>query len=205
VSYDVDLRRQQFESMADDVGMLVSTFTLSEGAELTTNYRGSPIVEEHPSPVGEHQIQAGDRAPDVVGLRYADGKDARLFDITRTTNHVLLLLAGTDERATIAQLAATAAAIDAQTRIPIDAWICQPGADPPTDAPDGARWCGDPKAELHKRFEADTANVVLIRPDGYIGTRFTLAEAESALAGYLARVFGPRPAEKVEQGSGGLR
>ena len=74
--------------MADDVGMLVSTFTLSEGAELTTNYRGSPIVEEHPSPVGEHQIQAADRAPDVVGLRYADGKDARLFDITRTTNHV---------------------------------------------------------------------------------------------------------------------
>jgi hypothetical protein len=89
--------------------------------------------------------------------------------ITRTTNHVLLLLAGTDERASIAQLAATTAAIDAHTRILIDAWICQPGADPPTDAPDAARWCGDPKAELHKRFEADTANVVLIRRDGYIG------------------------------------
>ena len=115
-----------------------------------------------------------------------------------------MVVAG-ERRTTIAQLAATAAAIDAHTRIPIDAWICQPGADPPTDAPDGARWCGDPKAELHKRFEADTANVVLIRPDGYIGTRFTLAEAESALAGYLARVFGPGPAEKVEQGSGDPR
>jgi 2-polyprenyl-6-methoxyphenol hydroxylase-like FAD-dependent oxidoreductase len=197
--YDVDLRRQQFESMASDVGMLVSTFTLSEGAELTTNYRGSPIVEEHPPPNSEHQIQAGDRTPDVVGLQYADGKDARLFDITRTTNHVLLLLAGTEERATIGQLAATAAAIDTRTPIPIDAWICQPGADPPHDPPDGARWCGDPKRELHKRFEADTATVVLIRPDGYIGTRFTLAETEGALAGYLARVFGSGPAEKVER------
>jgi hypothetical protein len=47
--------------------------------------------------------------------------------------------------------------------------------------------------------------VILIRPDGYIGTRFTLAEAEGALAGYLARVFGPGPAEKVEQGSGAPR
>ena len=108
-------------------------------------------------------------------------------------------LAGTDERATIAQLAATAAAIDARTPIRIDAWICQPGADPPTDAPDGARWCGDPKAELHKRFEADTTTMVLIRPDGYIGTRFALAEAEGALTGYLARVFGSGPAEKAER------
>ena len=115
------------------------------------------------------------------------------------------MLGGTDERATIARLAVTAAAIGARTRIPIHTWICQPGADPPTEAPDGARWFGDPKAELHKRFEADTASVVLIRPDGYIGTRSTLAEAEGALAGYLARVFGSGPAEKVEQGSGAPR
>jgi hypothetical protein len=41
--------------------------------------------------------------------------------------------------------------------------------------------------------------MVLIRPDGYIGTRFTLAEAEGALAGYLARVFGSGRAEKLER------
>jgi hypothetical protein len=69
----------------------------------------------------------------------------------------------------------------------------------PTDALDGAPWCGDPKAELHKRFEADTATMVLIRPDGYIGARFTLAEADGALAGYLGRAFGSGPAEKIER------
>ena len=41
--------------------------------------------------------------------------------------------------------------------------------------------------------------MVLIRPDGYIGTRFTLAEAEGALTGYLARVFGSGPVEKAER------
>ena len=83
--YDVDLRRQQFESMAGDVGMLVTRSRSQRAPSSTTNYRGSPIVEEHPRPFGEHQIQAGDPHPDVVGLRYPDGKDARLFDITRTT------------------------------------------------------------------------------------------------------------------------
>ena len=72
----------------------------------------------------------------------------------------------------------------------LDTWICQPASDPPAEEPHDAPWCGDPDGELHKRFEANDATVVMIRPDRYVGTRCTLAEADAALASYLLRVFG---------------
>ena len=192
--HDVDLRRQQFEAIADQVGILVSSFTLSEGAELTTNYRGSPIVDEPPAGGGEHQIQAGDRTPDVVGLTLGGGESVRLFDVTRTTRHVLLLLAGSDEPAGFDRLAAVGAELDRSYPELADVWIATVGQDPPTEnaSPSNRawRWVGDPHGDLHGRFEASEATVCLIRPDGYVGVRCDLADCDRVLTAHLDRVYG---------------
>jgi NADPH-dependent dioxygenase len=185
--HDVDLRRQQFESLADEVGALVSSFTLSEGAELTTNYRDSPIVEEHPPEGGgEHVIQAGDRSPDVLGLRLPDGSEARLFDVLRTPRHVLIVLAGgTDHPDGADGLFAT---VRGRYEGLIDTWICRRGPGE-GERPLGNGELGDPDEELHRRFEVgDAPEVVVVRPDGYIGLRCTLAQADDVTR-FLGRIL----------------
>ena len=58
-------------------------------AELTVNYRSSPIVENH----GAGTPRAGDRAPDAE-LRDTNGKAVRLFELFREARHILLLFLG---------------------------------------------------------------------------------------------------------------
>ena len=57
--------------------------------QVLVSYRGSPVVGEEGAMAGP---AAGDRAPDVVGLRRNGlGFPLRLFDILRGTDHVLVL------------------------------------------------------------------------------------------------------------------
>src|SRR5262249_24298105 len=58
-------------------------------SQLFVSYRTSPIIV--PSP-GATELQAGDRAPDAIGLRRLDVRhDERLFDLLRGPRHTFVL------------------------------------------------------------------------------------------------------------------
>jgi hypothetical protein len=67
-------------------------------AEVTINYRASPIVGDR----GRHRtavVHPGDHLAEVAGLTHPDGSGAYLGDLLQRSGHVIILLCGHDPRA----------------------------------------------------------------------------------------------------------
>ncbi len=163
-------------------------------AELSVNYRKSPIVAEHhharfmPAPL-THGPRAGDRAPDAALLLRADGSAVRLFELLRGTNTTLLLFAD-PENATASwqRLAALANTITACYGSLITSYSISAGASVPEVTQTSAAPLLDPELALQRAYAASPECLYLVRPDGYIGFRSYPAD-EASLHDYLNRLF----------------
>jgi 2-polyprenyl-6-methoxyphenol hydroxylase-like FAD-dependent oxidoreductase len=163
-------------------------------AELSVNYRKSPMVAEHhharfvPAQF-THGPRAGDRAPDAAPLLQADGHAVRLFELLRGTNATLLLFAD-PENATASwqRLAALANTITARYGSLITSYIVSAGASVPEVTQTSAAPLLDPELALQRAYAASPECLYLVRPDGYIGFRSYPAD-EASLHDYLKRLF----------------
>lgn len=160
-------------------------------AEVTVNYRGSSLTQ----PDGAKSPGAprsGDFAPDVAGLFTPDGQPARLRELLRSGQSLLLAFApaGGQTREQSHALARAMLpwgdALAAYRVAPsLTVTSAAAGADPlPTLA--------DAEDALRRAFglPATGAALLVIRPDGYLGLRVEGASAADALRAYTARVLG---------------
>jgi 2-polyprenyl-6-methoxyphenol hydroxylase-like FAD-dependent oxidoreductase len=163
-------------------------------AELSINYRKSPIVAEHHQGHFNHGPlnggpRAGDRAPDAGLLLRADGTSVRLFEARRGTKHTLLLLADAESNAeSWGRLAALADQINARYSQQISSYLVAAGTAAPASVASCASVLLDPQRALRQRYNAAAECLYLIRPDGYIGYRSYPADAAS-LNDYLKQLF----------------
>jgi 2-polyprenyl-6-methoxyphenol hydroxylase-like FAD-dependent oxidoreductase len=156
-------------------------------SELGVNYRGSPVVaEDWRGRSGSAAPHAGDRVPDIELAASADGP-ARLFDLLRDTRHTLLLFEGSG--ATLADVDGLAEMVQGHWEGQVVSYrVCRPGTTPDGGSGAVVRPLPDPDGRLHRRFDARSACVYLIRPDGYVGYRGLPVRPERFTA-YLERVL----------------
>ncbi|RTL64564.1 MAG: FAD-binding protein [Pseudonocardiaceae bacterium] len=156
-------------------------------AQLLVGYRGSPIVGPVDGTVPDSAPQPGDRAPDARGLvRDIVQFPVRLFELLRAPGHTVLVYAESDT---------TAAAIDdvvAATREAlgddVHAYAVLTGL---IEAPDlQAPSVRDAAGAFREAYAAADGTVLVVRPDGYIGHRSTVADV-AGIAGYAALVAAP--------------
>jgi 2-polyprenyl-6-methoxyphenol hydroxylase-like FAD-dependent oxidoreductase len=176
-------------------------------AELTIDYRKSPIVDEHrdnvllarfgddaaeesPTIGAYHAFGSAPHAGQLVadGVVRADGRDQRLGEVLDTRRHTLLLF---DGRATTDQgyerFRQIHASIAAKYADRIDVHVVVATGDRPAGL-DGISVLLDPEGDLELRFGAVAECLYLIRPDLYIAYRSQPADLEP-LAKYLSTIF----------------
>jgi 2-polyprenyl-6-methoxyphenol hydroxylase-like FAD-dependent oxidoreductase len=149
--------------------------------EMNIAYPDSPIsvdMREHkPAP------RAGDRAPDGI-VRMDDGSSSSLFDIFDSQRSIVLVFAGNRENAEVErQWQAVESLIAGGYAGVVEAYVVTTQASSGLD-----RALCDPTGEVHQRFEAAHGDMVLIRPDGYIGFRGPWGGV-AALREYLTSLF----------------
>ncbi len=149
-------------------------------AELSVNYRGRELVENH----GGGKIRAGDRAPDAE-LRDQQNQARRLFELFRAPRHVLLVFLGTGE-AGPEKTAALAASCDGLPEKMIDLWPIRRGLT------GEAAELRDTSGLAHAAYGLVEGGLILVRPDGYVAYRSN-DFAPAKLKAYFTRIFGPRP------------
>ena len=144
-------------------------------AELTVNYRSSPIVENH----GAGTPRAGDRAPDA-DLRDTNGKAVRLFELFREARHILLLFLGAmpdnESGAFQRELGDSLGDLIRTYR------IARGGS---------AHASGDLldiTGNVHSLYHVLCGGVILVRPDGYVAFRSDRFDA-AKFRHYLTRMF----------------
>ena len=147
-------------------------------AEVGIHYRRSSVVSGKTG----HALKAGDRAPDCE-LQQEIGQDPiRLLDLLRKPVHHLLLFAGADAD-TALELNSLLVEMKRDFGDLIDASIVIRG--------EQSGLLGvlfDSDGQIHQLYEAESAAIVLIRPDGYIGFRGGARHAE-ALREHLSLIF----------------
>ena len=146
-------------------------------AELTVNYRSSPIVENH----GTGTPRAGDRAPDAE-LRDANGKACRLFELFREPRHVLLLFLGalpSDESETFQR--------EFSDSLGDVICVCRRLPAVPVRIQGGD--LRDLSGNVHSLYHMLNGGVVLVRPDGYLAFRCDRFDA-TKFRTYLTRTLG---------------
>ncbi|GLX16686.1 3-(3-hydroxyphenyl)propionate hydroxylase [Streptomyces lavendulae subsp. lavendulae] len=158
-------------------------FLLRE-AQLLVGYPGSPVVRRTDG--GAHDGPGpGERAPDCGGLTGEVARfPLRLFDLLRDREHVLLLHTDGAPASYVPALAALADGLPAG-RLTAYAVLSEGGT-----APAGAAWpvYRDARGEFARLYGVREPTAFVVRPDGYLGARLCLPEAEG-LAAYLAGVF----------------
>ena len=153
-------------------------------AELTLNYRSSPIVENH----GAETPRAGDRAPDAE-LRDTNGKAVRLFELFREPRHVLLLflaaMPNNESKAFQHELSDSLGDVIRVYRIargvggtPSVASGLGTGQSPSLQVSDLV----DISGNAHSLYHILNGGVVLVRPDGYVA----FPEATSSIPRHFA-------------------
>jgi Aromatic-ring hydroxylase, C-terminal len=178
-------------------------------AELTIDYRKSPIVDEHrdsllvarigddvddesPTVAAWRRFGAAPHAGQLVpdGVAQVEGRDSvvRLGKLLDTRRHTLLLFDGraTTERG-YERLRAIHARVAAAYAGRVDVHVVVAAASRPPGL-DGISILLDPEGDLELRFGATAECLYLIRPDLYIAFRSQPADPE-ALERYLASVF----------------
>ena len=159
-------------------------------AELTVNYRSSPIVEDH----GAGTPRAGDRAPDAE-LRDANGKARRLFELFREPRHILLLFVGAmpgneadtfqrefaDSLGDLIQVYRIARGFGGTPSVASSSGT---GQSPSLQGSDLL----DITGAAHSLYELPGGGMVLVRPDGYIAFRNDRFDP-GVFRNYLDRIF----------------
>ena len=150
--------------------------------QLDINYRWSPVVFDYRGKgdldeeglkargyigyPGE-PVHAGDRAPEAPGLVDATGKEISLFQVFKLYRHTLLLFVpvGAGDKAREVVAAAQASPLAGTLNVLIL------GREGIPAAVDGATTYHDKEGYAHKAYavEGQALNVVVVRPDGYIG------------------------------------
>ncbi|HEV7648485.1 MAG TPA: FAD-dependent monooxygenase [Actinophytocola sp.] len=160
-----------------DMGLFVLGHVPALGHKLMTGfaetgiaYRHSAIVHGDTGP-GSH-ARPGDHAPDVPGLRTADGADVWLGDLLRRPGHLLL----TTDPNLAAQDRLRAAIGPLGTVVPVATAVSSPGG------------IADPAGVVAHRYGIGERGVALVRPDGYLGYASTDSD-DQRLADYLTTVF----------------
>jgi 2-polyprenyl-6-methoxyphenol hydroxylase-like FAD-dependent oxidoreductase len=141
----------------------------TESLQLGITYRNGPLAAQ-PGP--DHGgPSSGDRAPDAP-CHDPYGRPTRLFELRRGP-HWLLLGFGVTPK------------LDVGPGVPIQiATVTAPG-EPPV-----APGLVDSDGHAHRAYGAERGDLVLIRPDGYLGTR---ARSSAEITDYLARIGLPLP------------
>ena len=146
-----------------------------ETQQLDIGYAGGPLAPQHD---GGGVLCAGDRAPDAPGLRRPDGTAVRLFDLFRGP-HLTLLAFGPHLAAAATEL--TAPYGPAVRTVPVLHTGEPPTAAGPTAVVDG-------QGHAAKAYGIGAEALVLIRPDGYVGT---ISTDVADIAAYLPQVTAP--------------
>ena len=174
---------------------------LMQDSQLLLNYRGSAWVGEDlalPDALSKGP-QAGDRAPDVGGLRRSGvGHPLRLFELLRGTAHTLLLYldgavghAQADREAR--HLAELATALRQWYGEDVGIYgITAPGTSAATIA--GLPTVEDAEGGFRRLYDVTHMSAYLVRPDGHVGYRAHPLQLER-LRGYLRRIFHEPSAE----------
>ncbi|MCM2423937.1 FAD-dependent monooxygenase [Streptomyces sp. RKAG293] len=173
-------------------------------AQLLVGYRDGPLADSPYGPTGAPQ--PGDRAPDCAGLTTPIAAySLRLFDMLRgRTGHVLLLY--TAEAADLADAADAAGVLrmtgsgpDTSDGPELETGPQSPrtiavlaretaSTDPGAPAVPGYR---DAAGEFARLYRPEGPTGFLVRPDGYLGARFPLADTKAALSSYGAALSAP--------------
>lgn len=173
-------------------------------AQLLVGYRGGPLAGTSYGP--DTAPQPGDRAPDCAGLTAPlAAYPLRLLDVLRgRATHVLLLYAtGTADLAAAAEAAGaggvplgtdggqgTPAGPGPGTGLHTVAVLAREAAG---TVPDGLPVPGyrDASGEFARLYRPDGSTGFLVRPDGQLGARFSLAGTAAALSAYLTALSVP--------------
>jgi hypothetical protein len=145
-------------------------------SEFSINYRRGPITGEHSTLHAIHWfhsgggVKAGDRTPDAELIDRATGQSKRLFDLFRSTEHVLLLISG-DAVGELDGLRRIKQQVTARFGSVIRSYIIAPRdmARVSPSAVDGAAYLCP--GELRQRYGVHRDTLYLIRPDRYVGFR----------------------------------
>ncbi|MFJ8111821.1 FAD-dependent monooxygenase [Streptomyces sp. NPDC096132] len=158
-------------------------------AQLLVGYRDGPLAGRPYGPADAPQ--PGDRAPDCTGLGLtAAAYPLRLFDVLRgRARHVVILYS--------THLADLAGGVEAVARAPmggpaIVAVLAREGA---AAAPDtlGVPAYRDAGGEFARLYRPDGPTGFVVRPDGYLASRFPLAATTAALGDLLTALSARTP------------
>jgi 2-polyprenyl-6-methoxyphenol hydroxylase-like FAD-dependent oxidoreductase len=161
----------------------VSRALVSRTSQLDVNYRASTLSaggRARPGPV-----RAGDRAPDAPCQDVATGGPVRLFDVLRGTHFTLLQFGSGD-----AELADRLQPLFGDL-----VRVCRLVRDGDARPRGPGRILRDRSGGAHRRYGAGRGALLLIRPDGYVGTRARPNEGD-AVIDYL-RALLPTPESKL--------
>jgi 2-polyprenyl-6-methoxyphenol hydroxylase-like FAD-dependent oxidoreductase len=148
-------------------------------SQLSHNYRGGPLAPA-PSRARPGSLVAGDRLPDVGGLR-CRGEAVSIFDLLRSAAHTLFVFPGQRQRSAAAE--ASVAHFAAWQTLVVTIVIASG-----TGVADSE--VTDPELRAHRRYGALHGRLVLVRPDGYIARTASLGRAQ-LLESYLRGLVPP--------------
>ena len=148
----------------------LSEAVVSNLAEVTINYRESPIVQPRRH-LHSGSVHPGDHAREVAGLTDADGSAAFIGDLLQRAGHVLLVRGG--DPAVADRLRAQLGDLGTVTPVLSEA----------AGAPAGS--LVDPTGAFAKAYGVEDDGFVVVRPDGYIAMIAGPGDTD-ALADYLS-------------------
>ncbi|MCV7226631.1 FAD-dependent monooxygenase [Mycolicibacterium komossense] len=163
----------------------VTDAALQRSSQLGVNYRSSVLSERHVH-VGAG-LQAGDRAPDGAVLD-DEGHRTSLFTYFRSTEFRLLIFQGHSRRGDAQALGEMARRTQSCSRGLLRALLVVVDQTPEVALQD-VTVLSDPQLGAHTSYDARSAGLYLVRPDGYLAF-IGPATDEAALMDYLDRHFG---------------
>jgi 2-polyprenyl-6-methoxyphenol hydroxylase-like FAD-dependent oxidoreductase len=159
--------------------------------QLSTNYRGSPIVADHSSK--RSLPAAGDRAVDVTFVQADTGNKVRLLELLRDQMHHLLMPTGPHPTESDLQSFAEIRS-DIASKYPRAVKCHIIFAD--ANSLPGPLWAAesliDCERSMFDAYAISCASLLLIRPDGHVGFRCVPADGE-ALKKYFQTVLNLHP------------
>lgn len=163
----------------------VTDAALQRGSQLDVNYRSSVLSEQRVRIAGG--LQAGDRAPDGAVLDQ-EGRPTSLFTYFRSSRFRLLIFQGHSRRGDAQALGEMARRTQSRSRGLLRALLVVVGETPEVAAQDVTVLC-DPQLGAHTSYDARSAGLYLVRPDGYLAFVGPATE-EADLMDYVNQHFG---------------
>jgi 2-polyprenyl-6-methoxyphenol hydroxylase-like FAD-dependent oxidoreductase len=151
--------------------------------ELSINYPHSPLNGQAPGGRSwSNGVRPGDRIPDVQ-LREPDtGKERRLLEVFRGTQHDLLLVAKSPDARGLSELDRMAERIGKSCTDLVRTHLIVHSESSPAGSFAATHVWLDPAGAVAKMLGARDSAVALVRPDGYLGLRGQPAALEPLVA-----------------------